>query len=162
MSRIIFSIYHNARFRQLRHLDFSKHVRRRNLDVPMQSGMHAHFPSSFHSPLSAFSFFPLLDIPRTVARAARLKSWTNHSRTAANDRVCVRFDRHERRHGWGRRLIRLSPTYAVPSSYVNKLGTNSMYTYSSTDNADNWTDLIIDTISVNVREKRYKCDISCM
>lgn len=125
---------------------------RGNLDVPMQSGMHAHFPSSFHSLLPAFSFFPLLDIPRTVARAARLKSWTNHSRTTANGCVCVRFDRHERRHGWGRRLIRLSPMYAVPSSYVNKLGMNSMYTYSSTDNVDNWTDLIIDTIIVNVRE----------
>jgi len=60
-----------------------------NSDVPMQRAacMHAHFPTS----LSLVSFSSFHSIPRTAARAARLKSWTIHSRTTANGHVYVRF-----------------------------------------------------------------------
>lgn len=72
--------------------------------------------------------------------------------------VCVGSIGTNRRHRWGRRLIRLSHMYAVPSSYANKLGRNSVYTYFALDNVDNGSNPIIGMIVVSIRERLHKYD----
>lgn len=158
----------------------------------MRNDVHAHFPPSFILFYSLLLLRLLSLYSISQERRHERLDWNRGRsihvrwRIAAGMCICVCIrvcvgrlvDRHERRQGWGRRLIRLSRMYAVPSSYANKLGRNSrrkgerkgekerrregmerkgeikwdVYIYPTVDNADNWADLIISAIAVNIHE----------
>lgn len=104
----------------------------------MRNDVHAHFPPSFilfYSLLLRLLSLYSISQERRHERLDWNRGRSIHVRwrMAAGMCICVCIrvcvgrlvDRHERRQGWGRRLIRLSRMYAVPSSYANKLGRNS-------------------------------------
>lgn len=87
-----------TRFRQCRHLDFSKHVRPKEFRRSHAERHTCAFSFVFSFSTHLFLFSSARYPKYGGMRATRLKSWMNHSRTTANGCVC-RFDRHERRHG---------------------------------------------------------------